>query len=175
LLALTVWRCARQDCDFTGRLDSDCRTFPAACRRSRGWTDSADFNISRKTDPDDPALLAGLFLVRSHLVVICNTQGLFERALVIAAVIKQTSRSLERKLSGLREILSSHFNGIQSELGGDQISATLNNLCSLRSACSPISIGGHFVCEHRGNVHLDRRDLVTTREHQPGQCWNCWR
>src|SRR5215510_8617411 len=172
LLPLSVWRRAGQYRDFTRRLYSDGCALPSACRSRGRRTDRADFDIGRNADSDDSSLLTGLLLIRAHLIVICNTERLLQRSLVIAAVVKEPGRGLERKLTWLGEVLATHFNGIQPKLRGNQVRASLDHLCSFRPSRAAIRIRRHLVSEHRGDIHLYGRDLVTTRQHQTGQCRN---
>ena len=94
---------------------------------------------------------------------------LVERALVVAAVVEQSGRRLERELVGLREILAPDDDWIQTKVSRDQICRSLDHLRCLGPSRSAIRVGRHLICEHRGYVHLNRRNLVTAGEHQPGQ------
>ena len=72
---------------------------------------------------------------------------LVERCFVVATVVIETSRSVERKLVWRRKVLATHFRRIHAEFSGNEIERAFHDVGRFRPARAAISVGGHLVRE----------------------------
>src|SRR6185295_17647786 len=88
------------------------------------------------------------------------------------AVVIEPGRSVKRKLARCGEVLTTHFRRIDSKISRNKIERTLDDVSCFRTPGAAICIGGHLVGEAAGDVHLNRRNLVSAGEHESGQRGN---
>src|SRR5439155_2368929 len=100
LLSLPVRRRASNDGYFAGHFDAHAAPFPTACGHHLGGTERADFDVGRKADAKELARFARSLSLLEQLVPVGQLLRLFQRPLIIAAVVSQSSRRVEGKLAG---------------------------------------------------------------------------
>ena len=97
---------------------------------------------------------------------------LLERALVVAAVVGQSSRCMEREFRRLREILQANLYRINVQLIGDEIHDPFYDISRLGPASAAVGIGSHFVRVNTSHVHPHGLALVATGEQEAGEGGN---
>src|SRR4029453_15262502 len=75
-----------------------------------------DLGEAREADPDQVALLAGFGLLLSKLVVSDLLERQVHRALVVARVVLEPGRGLERELAPLDKVLLAELGRIDADL-----------------------------------------------------------
>src|SRR5947209_609167 len=119
LLSLTVRRCACQNCHLAGRLYSNGCALPTARWHRLRRTERADFNVSRNAYADNSSFIARTLLLFAQACVVRVMKSLVERGFVVAAIVEESRRGLERKLIGLRKIPAPDFDRIKPKLCGN--------------------------------------------------------
>src|SRR5215469_4871404 len=102
LLSLAMRRSSGQDRNFAGRLDADGCALPAARRQGRRRTHGADLNIGGNANAHQASFTASLLLLLAQLGIIGHLDGLIQRGLVVAAIVEEPGRSLERLVAAER-------------------------------------------------------------------------
>src|SRR6185503_16898387 len=143
-LSLAMRRGAGQHGHFAGRFDTYCRTLPATGRHRLGWTKRADLHVRREADADQASFFARLPLLFTKIRVAGNVLCLLQRGFIIATVVVETGRRVERKRAWGSEVFATYFRGIHAEIGGNKIERALNDISCFRTSRAAISVGRHL-------------------------------
>ena len=169
LLALAVRRNARGDGHLARELNLDTAPFPAARSHDLRRAQSADLNVSGDADTEEPAGLPGPVSLSQKRLPAGQALRLFERALVVSAVVGQPCRGVERKLPRLRHVLEPHRDRVEAELVSDDVHNALDCVSGLRTSCATVGVSRHLVRVNTDHVHPHALDFVATAQHEAGQ------
>src|SRR5207253_4798008 len=103
-LALPVRRRAGHDRDFTGWLDAHSRALPTAGGHRLRWAKRANLNVTGDADAHQTAVGARFLLFGAQLLIAGKVESFVERRFVIATVVIQARRRVEREFARLRKI-----------------------------------------------------------------------
>ena len=84
-------------------------------------TERADFDVGGEPDAEQFAGFARGIALLEQLVPAGQLLRLFERALVIAAVVSEAAGRIEGKFFGLGKVLQANGRWIELKLGGDYV------------------------------------------------------
>ena len=88
-----------------------------------------------------------------------------ERRFVIATVVIQARRRVEREFARLGKIPAADIDRIHFQFSRHDIHCALDDIGRFRPARAAIGIRGHFVGEDARHVHLNCGNAISTRKH----------
>ena len=172
LLPLPVRSRARDHCHLSGDLDPDATPFPSTCGHGLGRTERTNLNVGGKTDPKKPARLPSRISLLEEIWPIRELPSLIERGLIIAAVVLEPRRGLERELGWFRHVFQAHLYRIETEFACHEVHDAFNDVCCLGPPSTAVRVGRHLVGVDTGNLHLHGLELVAAAEHYARQRWD---
>src|ERR687897_808097 len=96
-------------------------------------------------------------------------EQLVQRAVVVARVVDDAERGLERELLLGDEVLAPQLQPVHAELVGEPVHAQLDPVRGLRPPCAADRVSEHLVCEDAGEVEVDRWEAVAAAHHGEAQ------
>ena len=146
------------------RLEPD----PLRAHRPRG-REAAHLHPGREAHAAVDALAAQPLLLRPELVQVEVLEQLVERAVVVARVVHDPERRLERELLSLDEVLPPQLEPVHAELVGEPVHHQLDPVGGLGASRAADRVRGHLVREHAREVQVDVRDPVAAAHHREAQ------
>ena len=130
---------------------------------------AAHLHPGGEAHPAVHALAAQALLLGTELVDVEVLEQPVERALVVAGVVEDPERRLERELIARDEVLPPQLEPVHAELVGEPVHHQLDPVGGLRAARAADRVGGHLVREHAREVQVDVRDPVAAAHHREAQ------
>ena len=184
-------RSGRSSCRAPGRAATcPCRRSPSPVGVTRTFADSqkaawrptpcgptardgrqaAHLDVGREADAAVDALAAQLAPARARNSSRSKcSSSLSSAPCVVAGVVEDAERRLERELVARDEVLAPQLEPVHAELVGEPVHHQLDPVGGLRPAGAADRVGGHLVGEHAREVQVDVRDPVAAAHHREAQ------